>query len=342
MAFDRPLLLALAILALIPLAIRACRAVPVSRLADAAPDRLSRAIAAALPALGALSVLAVILALSGPYRGGGLVLREGVGAHIVLLVDRSSSMNNSFAGRRANGEEDSKSTVAKRLILDFIEQRPHDRIGVAAFSTSPMLVMPISDHLDAVDGALAAIDQAGLAHTDVGSGLALALGMFSDETRQESRALILVSDGAGVIERRVQDLLRTRMAENPVNLYWLFIRTKGSPGIFDVPEKAAEDTPHARPERYLHRFLHSLGVPYHALEAESPQAIAEAIARIDRLESRPITVQERVPRQDFTPLCYRIAALSLALLAVAAGFEWHLRRDRYPVPPILRRREPAR
>ena len=341
MAFDHPLLLALAALMLIPLAIRPQRGAPVPRLSDAAPDRLSRVIAAVLPALGALSVLSLIVALSGPYRGGGLVPRTGVGAHIVLLFDRSSSMNSSFAGRRSNGEEDSKSTVAKRLILDFIHQRPHDRIGVAAFSTSPMLVMPISDHLGAVDGAVAAIDQPGLAHTDVGSGLALALGMFADETRQESRALILVSDGAGVIERRVQDLLRTRMAENPVNLYWLFIRTKGSPGIFDVPEKTSEDTPHARPERHLHRFLQSLGVPYHALEAESPEAIAEAIARIDRLESHPITAWERVPRHELAPLFYRIAALLLALLAVAAGFERHLRRDRYPGPPIPRRREPA-
>ncbi|WP_428929393.1 vWA domain-containing protein [Marinibacterium sp. SX1] len=337
MAFDRPLLLVFAALALIPLMIRPQRPAPLPRLPGLAPDGLSRGVSLALPSLGALAVLALVTALAGPYRGGGLVLRDGIGAHIVLLFDRSSSMNDSFAGRRPDGGEESKSAVARRLILDFIDKRPHDRIGVAAFSTSPMVVMPLTDHLDAVQGAVSAIDQPGLAHTDVGSGLALALGLFPDDTPPDSRALILVSDGAGVIERRVQDLLRARMAENPVNLYWLFIRTRGSPGIFDVPDRSSEDTPHARPERHLHLFLQDLGVPYHALEAESPEAIAEAIARIDRLESHPVTYRARVARRDLGPLFYRIAALCLAVLALAAGMERDLCRDGRARLPVLRR-----
>ncbi|ODN71802.1 vWA domain-containing protein [Methylobrevis pamukkalensis] len=316
MSFERPLLLLLLVLCLVPLLLRAERRSPHPALGVLPADPLSRLVTLALRLAAILLFAALALALAGPHLGGGTVAREGVGANIVLLFDRSSSMNDSFAGRAPDGDEESKSAVARRLLRDFVDRRPHDRIGVAAFSTSPMAVMPMTDHLDAVRGAVDAIDLPGLAHTDVGSGLAMALTLFADEADLKSRALILVSDGAAVVERKVQDLLRTMVKRDPVNLYWLFIRTRGSPGLFEAPGKASEDTPHARPERHLHIFLQSLGIPYRALEAESPEAIGRAIAEIDRLETRPITYLEQLPRRDLAPWFYRFAAvLGLVLLA---------------------------
>ena len=63
-------------------------------------------------------------------------------------------MNDTFAGRSPEGGEESKATATKRILKDFIGQRPHDLVGVAAFSTSPMLVMPLTDHHDAVRAAI--------------------------------------------------------------------------------------------------------------------------------------------------------------------------------------------
>lgn len=319
-AIDQPLVLLLLPALLLPLLRQrtasghpALRATPV--------DGPSRLIALALPASGALGVAALVIALSGPGFGGGTVVREATGANIVLLFDRSSSMDNGFADRQPDGDEESKSAVAKRLVLDFLERRPKDRIGVAAFSTTPMFVMPLTEELDAVRGAVSAIDKPGLAHTDVGRGLILALGMFEENTDGASRALVLISDGAGVIGREVQDALRAAVKRNPVNLYWLYIRSKGSYGIHEVPERRSDDTPQARPERHLHIFLQSLGIPYLALEAQSPEAIEEAIAAIDRLESKPMTYREAIPKTDLAAPLYVVAMVSFAGLALAALLE---------------------
>jgi mxaC protein len=156
-------------------------------------------------------------------------------AHIVLLIDRSSSMDNSFANRRPTGEGESKSAAARRLIADFVARRPHDRIGIAAFSTSPMPVLPLTEHHEAVQAAVAAIDRPGLAYTDVGRGLLLAMSMAEEDAAGASRAVVLVSDGAAVIDRRVQDQLRDAATRSRLNLYWLFLRSKGQPRHLRAP-----------------------------------------------------------------------------------------------------------
>ncbi|MFK8253003.1 vWA domain-containing protein [Ancylobacter terrae] len=313
---DRPAVLALLVLALLPwLAgpfVR--RGVPSATIVPA--DLPSRLVALAIPLSGTLAIAALVLGLAGLNRREQSVERQGTGAHLVLLLDRSSSMDNTFADRAPTGEEESKSRAAKRLLADFVARRPHDRIGVAAFSTSPMPVLPLTDHHDVVGAAIAAIDRPGLAFTDVGRGLALALSTFADDTAEASRAVLLVSDGAGLIDRRVQEALRSATARTPVHLYWLFLRSRGSRGIFDAPPPG-EDTPQANPERHLHLFLQSLGVPYRAFEATSPQAIEQAITEIDRQETRPISYLERVPRRDLHREAFALAALAVGLLLAA-------------------------
>ena len=130
-----------------------------------------------------------------------------------------------------------------------------------------------------------------------------------------SRVLLLVSDGAAVIDPRIQDQLRAAVARIRPNLYWLFLRTKGSPGIADRP--AGEDTPQAAPERHLDLFFKSLGVPYRAFEAEGAAAVEAAIRQIEALERDPIPYVEERPRRDLTGLAAALAALGLAVLVLA-------------------------
>lgn len=326
LAVDHPLLLLLLPLALLPWVTSLFTMSAFPSIAVVPPDWASRAMDIGLRLAAALAILAIVLGLAGLHRLAQQVERVGHGAHIVLLLDRSSSMDNSFAGRRPSGDEESKSAAARRLLTGFVARRPHDRVGVAAFSTAPMLVLPITDHRGAVQAAVAAIDRPGLAHTDVGRGLALALSMFDAGTPGDSRAVVLVSDGAAVIGRHVQALLRDAVARNPVHLYWLFLRTKGSRGIFDEPRQPGQDTPQAMPERHLHLFLSSLGVPYRALEATSTGAVEAAIAEIDKQEVRAIRYMERIPRRDLAGFAYGLAAVCVALLLMAKLAERQLRR----------------
>lgn len=316
-AVDHPAVLLLLPLALLPLAATVLAVSGYPSLASVPGDRLSLAVDIGLRATGVLAIAAIIFGLAGLHRREQLVERVGRGANIVLLFDRSSSMDNSFANKLPSGGEQSKSSAAKRLISDFVARRPHDRIAVAAFSTSPMPILLLTDHHDTVMAAVAAIDRPGLAKTDVGRGLVLAMAMFDENIADASRAVVLVSDGAAVIDRRVQATLRSIAARTSLNLYWLFLRTKGSRGIFDAPDPRQPDTPQVNPERHLHLFLSTLGIPYRAFEAGSPQAVEQAIAEIDRQEMRPLLYSERIPRRDLSHLIYAIAAVAVALLALA-------------------------
>ncbi|MFG1189948.1 vWA domain-containing protein [Xanthobacter flavus] len=315
---DHPAFLFLLLLALLPLATSPLHGTPLPAVSLVPRDGFSIAVSLGIRLAGALAFAALVLGLAGLNLKAREVERIGSGANLMLLIDRSASMDNTFADRAPGAGEESKSAAAKRLLTEFLGRRPRDRIGIAAFSTSPIPVLPLTDHHEAVAAAVAAIDRPGLALTDVGRGLALALDSFDASAASGgSRAVLLVSDGAAVIDPRVQAALRDSLKRSPVRLYWLFLRTVGSPGIFDKPRVPGEDTPQAMPERHLNLFLASLGVPYRAFEAGSPQAVADAIAEIDRQESQPIPYLERIPRRDIARLCYAVAAAACALLLAA-------------------------
>ncbi|WP_311274744.1 vWA domain-containing protein [Methylobacterium sp. WCS2018Hpa-22] len=312
---DFPWVLWLLPLALLPLAASSQRVTPLSSIAASPVDSLSRLIGWGLRLAGILAIAGLVVALSGPYRQGETITRTGIGAQVSILVDRSGSMNETFAGLQPSGAEESKAAASRRLLGEFVGSRAHDQFAVSAFSTAPMLVVPMTDRHEAVRAAIAAIDRPGLDYTNVARGLGMALSQFGASTANVSRALLIVSDGAAVIDPRVQGTLRAEFARIRPNLYWLFLRTKGSPSISDRP--SGEDTPQAAPERHLDLFFKSLGTPYRAFEAEGAEAVADAIGQIERLERDPIPYIERRPRRDLAGWAYGISLLGLILLVAA-------------------------
>ncbi|HVZ04851.1 vWA domain-containing protein [Hyphomicrobium sp.] len=329
MIFTHPAALYLLPLALIPLFFNAYRQQAFPSFEGVEIDRLSLWVDRAVRLAGSLAITALIAGIAGIALRERTVERLGRGAHIVLLIDRSSSMDETFAGREPSGAEESKSSAAKRLLKEFVKERAHDQFGVAVFTTAPIRVLPVTDSKDAVLGSIDAIDRPALAYTDVGRGLAMALSIVDEDKSLASRAIVLVSDGAAVIARRVQESLRADFARRPLHLYWLYLRTKGSNGIFEPPPPGTEDTAQVLPERHLNLFFQSLHIPYKAFEAESPQAVESAIAEIGKLEQRPIVYPERIPQYDLSQWAYGIAAFALLLLLGAKLYE-------RPLSPVSR------
>lgn len=317
LAFDTPLLLWLLPFAALPSLASLLAANPYPSLEAAPDDALSTLAGLVLRVAAALAIAALILGLAGPHAREQSEWRVGRGAHIALLIDRSSSMDSTFAGKQPSGEEESKAAAARRILAAFVEERPHDEIGVVAFSTSPILALPLTLQREAIKAAIAAIGRPGLAYTNIGLGLAMALSLFNDRDEDMPRTVLVVSDGAALIDRRTQQALRTSFRERRVHLYWLFLRTTGSPGIFPRPGEEGENSPQAMPERYLHAFFSDLAIPYRVFEAENADAVREAIAEIGRLEASPIRYEERIPRRDLAAVCYGVAALAVLLLLLA-------------------------
>ncbi len=317
LALATPAVLLLMPLALLPFVLSAQRPQDYPSIEGIEMDPVSTALSWLLRVAGAIAIAALILGIGGLHRLGRTIEKTGEGAHMVLLIDRSSSMDNTFAGRAPEGGEESKSAAARRLLKQFVLQREHDLVGVAAFSTSPMHVLPMTDHKSAVTAAIDAMDRPGLAFTNVGRGLALALDMQEADTSPAARVILLVSDGAAVIDRKVQEQLRMAFARRPMNLYWLFLRTQGTPGISTPPGPDDQDTPQAMPERHLDKFFKSLGIVYRSFEAENPESIGNAIAEINKLERSPITYSERIPHEDLKARAFAVALAALLVLLAA-------------------------
>lgn len=306
----------LAPLALLPLLRSVLRGATIPSLLAAPVDGLSVAAGILLKFCGVVAIGASLLGAASPYVAGAEIERFSEGAQIVMLIDRSGSMNETFAGRTPAGGEESKAAAAKRILKRFVEARRHDLVGVAAFSTAPMLVTPISDHIGATEAAIDAIDRPGLDYTNIARGLAMALSMFKTSQADLSRAVLLISDGAGVIDPKLRDDLKAEFRKTNVSLYWLFLRTQGSRGISDQPT-GDDESPQAAPERHLDLFFKSLGVPYQAFEAEGVEATEEALKQIDRLERHPVRYVEKLPRKDLSAWGFGLALAATLLLLVA-------------------------
>jgi len=321
LAVETPWLLAGLLLAMLPLFSSGMAVNPSPWLAILPPDPLSTFVTWSLRVLAMLTIAAIVLGLAGLYRSEQSIERIGHGAHIVLLLDRSSSMDDSFAGQTPDGKNESKSTAARRLLSEFVDQRKNDLFAVAAFSTAPLFVMPLTENKQAIQAAIAATSTPALAYTHVSKGLSMALSFFDQQPLTGSRIIVLVSDGAAAIDRDSEQKLRVWVKQKQVRLYWLFLRTANSPGIHSVAEDPRDDNAQAMPERYLHQFFSSLGVPYQAYETESPDALQRAIADISHLENLPLHYLERIPKQDLSNQCYGLAMGLIALLLAVKFFE---------------------
>jgi mxaC protein len=334
MSFDAPLWLWLLPISLLPLALRRVDAVPNAWASLLPHDRASDALAWALRIAAVLALAAIVFGLAGPYRHEYRVERVGRGAEIVLVLDRSRSMDQSFGGgrpppgmrttgpealeyysnlRAAEGRR-SKGQVARSLLAEFAAKRPDDRFGMIVFSTLPLRVLDFTQKTEVIQAAIEAGNIGrGLSETNIGLALDAALGYFENRPFTGSRIIMLVSDGGDRIDPASRERLTAMARKYRVGFYWIYIRSSSSPGLMaDKNDPPAEAE--AVPEYFLHRFLQSLEVPYRAYEADNPQALQKAIDDVNRLENLPITYYDTMPRRDLSSAAYAIALAAVAVL----------------------------
>ena len=312
MAFSYPWLLWLLPLAFLPLVFQRTHSKNYSWLEMLPADPLSDLIGLILKALAVLTLLFVVLGLSAPHTNQQKVERIGVGAQIGLVLDRSASMDDPFSGTIGVVGE-TKSAAAARLITQFVQSRQNDLMGMVSFSNSAMHVLPLTENKLAMVAAVQATAGNALFQTNIGSGLTAGAGLFENVPDSGSRAVILLSDGAGRIGADAQQKIRDWYDRLHISLYWIVLRQPGGLSIFDTKYKADPDK--ALPaEIELYEFFKNMGTEFHAYEAEDPKSLQLAIDDINRKEKKPIKYFEKIPGKDLSNLCFLIAACMIALL----------------------------
>ncbi len=287
-------------------------------------DYLGGLIGVLLKITASATIAALVVGLSGIHRSEVTVERIGRGAQIVILLDRSRSMDESFNHGRVNHDpskvfneeqqREIKGKVARKILADFAAKRPQDMFAMVGFSAYPIRILDFTQKQEVIQAAIRAGDIGrGLSDTDIARGLFAAISYFDNQPYTGSRIVLLVSDGGARIDSATREKLRNVMRRNRVGLYWIYLRSVNSPGLFTTAS-TTEVGIDSSPEIALHDFFKTIKTPYQAYEAENSTAILRAVQDVNRLENLPISFDEIVPRRDLSWECYLLAALLVVVL----------------------------
>jgi mxaC protein len=257
----------------------------------------------------------------------------------VLVLDRSRSMDQGFAGARPKGGRakgtgpesldyyssqapgrlrDSKGKVARQLLGEFAARRPDDRFAMVVFSTLPIRVLGFTQKAAVIQAAIGAGNIGrGLSETNIGLAMEAALDLYADRPYTGSRTVMLVSDGGDRLDDDARERIAWLARKHRVAITWIYLRSGNSPGLEAGPGVIETPGTETIPEVALHRYFRALGTPYRAYEASDSGALQEAIADIDRIESLPITTTDTVPRRPLGGPCLAIAGVAVLMLLAA-------------------------
>ncbi len=260
---------------------------------DAFSERMHKLVKAAT----ALLFLCLVLALAGPQGESHQTQKVGKGAQSVFVIDRSVSMDHPFAGQATGGHAaEIKSAAARRLITAFIDSRPDDMMGVVGFTNSALYGMKITTNRDGIHAAIQAATGPALNQTNIGAGITHAFTLFEPIASSGSRAIVLLSDGAGKLSPRVKYQIQKQLVAKKLNLYWIVLREPDDISIFSKNTYDKERMPEAIA---LDRFFQSLNIKYKAFEADNATALESALRDIDAKEKNVIQYSVIIPGHDY-------------------------------------------
>lgn len=331
--FLQPLWLLLMPLAALPLMRRRSDTLSFSAVAWLPADGWGRVAGVLWRAFACAAMLSVVCGLAGPGVSGTQVLRTGKGAEVLILMDRSSSMDANQlprevrSGGQFNASMPTKSEVVRGLLSEFVSRRPDDRFALMTFSTSAMLVAPFTqDHATVLAGLKATGIGRGLPDTLMGKALLEAIDQFDGRPYSGSRIILVVSDGGAQLDDLQRRRIAAGLSRHRIGLYWIYIRS--GPNSPDLTQPTA-GTLDSEEELALHTFFSGLATPYRLYQTDDSEAMASAMREIDRQQNFPLAYHQRVPRLDHSPRFFLAALLCcLGLLACRA-----LQLQRWPISP---------
>jgi len=123
---------------------------------------------------------------------------------------------------------------------------------------------------------------------------------------------MLVSDGGARLDKATRIHIADLLKRYRIALYWVYIRSRLSPGI--VAANPGEKRDDLAPARVLHEYFETLETPYRVFDAEDPNALATAIAKVNELQSLPIRYVDVVPRKKIANWFYVAGMAVIAML----------------------------
>jgi len=245
---------------------------------------------AALPWIRGIVLALLVMALARPQAGEGIESVSTHGVDIVVALDVSGSM------RAEDFQPKNRLEVARRSVAEFVRGRPHDRIGLVAFSAVATTRCPLTqDHemlgqfLDALDFSPPDLDG-----TAIGLGLATAVNRLR-QSSAKSKVVVLATDGVNnrgqVGPRAAAEAARAL----GVKVYAIGVGTRGQAWIpVDLGPRGWHRVlqPVEIDEELLQEIATATGGRY--FRATDAEGLREVFRSIDGLEKTEIESRVRV------------------------------------------------
>lgn len=135
-----------------------------------------------------LALVMIIIAIARPRSAGEIERVDSEGIDIMLTMDVSTSM-------LARDFTPDRLSAAKDIAIEFIAQRPYDRIGIVVFAGESFTQCPMTTDRSTLINLMKEV-QTDLIEdgTAIGNGLATAVARMKDSDAK-SRVVILLTDG---------------------------------------------------------------------------------------------------------------------------------------------------
>jgi Ca-activated chloride channel homolog len=253
---------------------------------------------------------ALVLALARPQLFEDQAKKTVDGIDMMLAIDTSGSMR--ALDLEWQGERMNRLSVVKRVLNDFYEQRPNDRMGVVVFGTEAFMQVPLTldqKILKTLTERLS-IGMAGDA-TAIGDAVAMATKGLK-EIEADTRVIILLTDGsntAGSIDPPQAAEIAKSLG---VKVYTIAV---GSEGRAPMPVKgffgeSVQYVPVELDEKLLKSIAETTGGQY--FRAKTTEDLKEVYTTIDQLEKREIKGEQTIEGQDVFKWFVMIAGIFMA------------------------------
>jgi len=260
-----------------------------------------------------LSLAFITVALARPQTNLSWQDLSTEGIDIVLTMDLSPSM-------LARDLKPNRLEAAKNVAMDFISNRPNDRMGLVIFSGEAYTQCPLTIDHTILKNLLMSVDPDLLPEgTAIGTGLATAVNRLR-ESKAASKVVILITDGENNAGN-ISPLTAAEMAQQyGIRVYTIGVGTRGmalSP-VYRYPDgRFAFDYAEVRIDEALMKQISEMTQARY-FRATNNEGLKEVYQKIDEMEkTRFDSTEFRRKKEEFWPF----AALALFFFLL----EWFMR-----------------
>jgi len=264
-------------------------------------------------------ILLLVVALARPRMTHKHQQITGKGIDIILAIDVSGSM------KAVDFKPDNRLEAAKKVAIDFINERQNDRIGLIIFSENSLTQCPLTLDYNILMTIMESIqideDASG---TAIGMGLATAVARIR-ESEAKSKVIILITDGrnnAGEIDPMTAADLAATFG---VKVYPIGV---GSKGMVDYPVQTAFGTQYQKVKididmETLNKIAEITGTERARLATNTAE-LSAILNYIDEMEKTEIEINDYYIYQE---LFWRYLLFAFVLLLLEFMFRIVIRKE---------------